>query len=165
MILDMTAFMTLLFHVTFVTHLLAKISKRRKAKTHARSCCTTLSMKTNHRSSCPKCPCVPGLQPRDILQFVLACWRGWLRATCPVMQILRLSRLLTRVTSSGLPQPLFSSPLASAELSCAAPQFLSSAPRHHEAAALPPPPRARGPHGSGHPRQVRTLVLSVARGG
>ena len=48
MILDMTAFMTLLFHVTFVTHLLAKISKRRKAKTHARSCCTTLSMKTNH---------------------------------------------------------------------------------------------------------------------
>ena len=53
MILDMTAFMTLLFHVTSVTHLLAKISKRRKAKTHARSCCTTLSMKTNHRSSCP----------------------------------------------------------------------------------------------------------------
>ena len=65
-------------------------------------------------------------QPRDILQFVLACWRGWLRATCPVMQILRLSRLLTRVTSSGLPQPLFSSPLASAQLSCAAPQLLSS---------------------------------------
>ena len=32
MILDMTAFMTLLFNVTFVTHLLAKISKRKKSQ-------------------------------------------------------------------------------------------------------------------------------------
>ena len=99
---------------------------------------------------------VPGLQPRDILQLVLACWRGWLRATCPVMQILRLSRL-TRYCSSGSQARLFLN-------HCSVPHRLlpssvvqllsSSAPRHHEAAALPPPPRARGPHGSGHPRQV-----------
>ena len=95
-------------------------------------------------------------QPRHILQLVLACWRGWLRATCPVMQILRLSRL-TRYCSSGSQARLFLNHCSVPHrlLPSSVVQLLSSwAPRHHEAAALPPPPRARGPHGSGHPRQV-----------